>query len=418
MASEGSSFSLNRAAPQAHYRVAVIAAEHRERTKWSIELASVGAVPYDTLDALLDTVEEHHPVVALLSPSYATESGFKQIQRMARSHPTVGAILLLEELSLDLLQLALRAGVRDVATVDAGVDVLCQTVERVAETVLEAARQSTPAVAAPAPETMGRVIVAFSTKGGVGKSMVATNLATGLAMRGKKTVIVDCDLQFGDVAVLLGIPPQHTTVDAAGAIEHADLDLMENLLARHPATDLRVLPAPLEPSAADTISPEAMVHIVELLRQRHEFVIVDMPPHFDDVVLALLDYADDVILVASMDIPSIKNLKVGMQTLDLLSLAGDKLRLVLNRANAKVNLEVDDVERALGMKADFKVPSDICVPQAVNRGIPVILDRPKSNAGTALGVIADHFAGIVPGTASTAEGDGTAAMSKRRWRKD
>ena len=414
MSSEGTSFSLTQPAAR-KWRVAVVAAEHRERTKWSIELAAFGATAYDTLDSLLDTVEEHEPVVVLLSPDYATEGGFRQIQRMSRSHPAVGAILCLDALVIETLQNALRCGVKDVTTVDADETTLRQCVERVAETVAELARASTPVVSAGTPETRGRVIVAFSTKGGVGKSMVATNLSTGLAMRGKKTVIVDCDLQFGDVAVLLGIPPQHTPIDAAGAIEHADLDLMESLLAVHPQTDLRVLPAPIEPSAADAITPEVMIKIVELLRQRHEFVVIDMPPHFDDVVLALLDYADDVVLVASMDIPSIKNLKVGMQTLDLLALAGDKLKLVLNRANAKVNLELADVERALGMATDFRVPSDICVPQAVNRGIPVILDRPKSNVGIALGIIADHFAGTKPGDMATAD---QPATPKRRWRRD
>jgi pilus assembly protein CpaE len=255
------------------------------------------------------------------------------------------------------------------------------------------------------------VIVAFSTKGGVGKSMVATNLSTGLAMRGRPTVVVDCDLQFGDDAVLLGIPPQHTTVDAAGAIEHADLAMMADLLAVHQPTGLHVLPAPIEPSAADTITPEAMLKIVAMLQEMHEFVVIDMPPHFDDLVLAMIEHADDVLLVASMDIPSIKNLKVGLQTLNLLSLAGDKLKLVLNRANARVNLEVSDVERAVGLPVSFRVPSDIAVPQSVNRGTPVILDRPKSQAAMALAEIADHFVRL-------ADVDATDAPDtpRRRWR--
>ena len=224
-------------------------------------------------------------------------------------------------------------------------------------------------------------------------------------------MVVDCDLQFGDDAVLLGIPPQHTTVDAAGAIEHADLAMMADLLAVHQPTQLRVLPAPIEPSAADTITPEAMLKIVEMLQEMHEFVVIDMPPHFDDLVLALIEHADDVLLVASMDIPSIKNLKVGLQTLNLLSLAGDKLKLVLNRANARVNLEVADVERAVGLPVFFRVPSDIAVPQAVNRGTPVILDRPKSQAAMALAEIADYYVRL-------AEADEADAPEtpRRRWR--
>src|SRR4029434_1339588 len=155
----------------------------------------------------------------------------------------------------------------------------------------------------------------------------------------------------------------HTTLEAAGAIESADTQLLEGILETHEASSLRVLCAPIEPSSADSITPEAMIAIVRLLRRMFDYVVVDMPPHFDDVVLALLEEADDVLLVASMDIPSIKNLKVGIPTLDLLALAGPKLRLVLNRANARVNLDIADVERALGVTAEFRVPSDISVPQ-------------------------------------------------------
>jgi pilus assembly protein CpaE len=205
--------------------------------------------------------------------------------------------------------------------------------------------------------------------------------------------MVDADLQFGDVAVLLGIPPQHTTLDAANAIDALDRAVLDNLLAHHAPSGVRVLPAPIEPASADTISPETMVRIVRLLRELFEFVVVDMPPHFDDTVLALIEAADDVLVVASMDVPSIKNLKVGIQTLDLLSLAGEKIKLVLNRANAKVRLDVSDVERALALKTTFEVPSDIAVPQAVNRGVPVLVDSPRSPAARALETISDAIFG-------------------------
>ena len=393
----------------ARYPVAAVDSEHSVRTKLAIDLAGVGASSYETVDAALAAFDADAPAVVVLGPSLANDTGLQAVQRLTRERPSCGVILLVPELSLDILQRALRAGVRDVAAVDAGEAALCQAVERVGD-VVDALADGPRAAAAIGAR--GRVIVAFSTKGGVGKSMIATNLATGLAMRGRSTVIVDCDLQFGDDAVLLGIPPQHTTVDAAGAIEHADVDMMNGLLAVHQPTGLRVLPAPIEPSAADTITAETMLKIVEMLQQMHDFVIIDMPPHFDDVVLALIEYADDVLLVASMDIPSIKNLKVGLQTLNLLSLAGSKLRLVLNRANARVNLEVADVERAVGLPVSFRVPSDIAVPQSVNRGTPVILDRPKSQAAMALAEIADQFDQTTP----THDDRDTSDTPRRRWR--
>ncbi|HEY1741450.1 MAG TPA: P-loop NTPase [Acidimicrobiia bacterium] len=409
MTHEGPSTIANPRA--ARYVVAAVDRDHRIRTKLAIELAGVGAVPYESVNAALEALPADQPSVVVFGPSEGDEASLAAVERLSRTHPTCGVILLVNELSMDILQRALRSGVRDVAAIDAGEAALRQTVERVGDVVGSLTAHGPQSSSSTGKR--GRVIVAFSTKGGVGKSMVATNLSTGLAMRGRPTVVVDCDLQFGDDAVLLGIPPQHTTVDAAGAIEHADLAMMADLLAIHQPTQLRVLPAPIEPSAADTITPEAMLKIVGMLQEMHEFVVIDMPPHFDDLVLALIEHADDVLLVASMDIPSIKNLKVGLQTLNLLSLAGDKLKLVLNRANARVNLEISDVERAVGLPVFFRVPSDIAVPQAVNRGTPVVLDRPKSQAAIALAEIADYYV-----RQADADADATDAPDtpRRRWR--
>jgi pilus assembly protein CpaE len=154
-----------------------------------------------------------------------------------------------------------------------------------------------------------------------------------------------------------------------------------------------------------------------MLQRMYDYIVVDMPPHFDDVVVALLLEADAVLLVASMDIPSIKNLKVGIQTLDLLSLAGNKLHLVLNRANARVHLDIGDVERALGVTAEYRIPSDIAIPQAVNRGVPVVLDKPRAPAALALRSLAESF--LVSDTASetsAAEPEPEPEKSRKRFR--
>jgi pilus assembly protein CpaE len=369
------------------YRVVAVEPDDRYRTRLTIQLAGLAPAPFESLEALFEQLDADAPTVVVFGPGLANDTGLAHAQRLTRSHPNVGIVLLAEELTMPLLQQALRAGVRDAVTLEADDATLRQSVDRVGEAIATIANRVVVQEAAK----RGRVIVSFSTKGGVGKSVVSTNTAAALAAKGHKVCIVDSDLQFGDVAVLLGVPPVHTTIEAAGSVDTADVQLMEGLLGTHELSGLRVLPAPVEPSAADQILPHQMVGIVSLLRSMFEYVVIDLPPHFDDVVVALLEEADDVLLVASMDIPSIKNLKVGIQTLDLLALAGSKIRLVLNRANAKVNLDIGDVERALGVTADFRVPSDISVPQAVNRGIPVVLDKPKSAAGSALISIAESF---------------------------
>ncbi len=392
------------------YRVAAVEPDERFRTSLTIQLAATGVHVSDTIESLIASHEGSGPTVVVFGPGLANDTGLAQAQRLGRQHPEMGVVLVCEELTLALLQQALRAGVRDALSLDTDDAALRQAIERVGDSLV-----STRTAPGTGPVELGRVIVTFSTKGGVGKSITATNLAVALATRSAKQVaIVDGDLQFGDVAVLLGIPPTHTTVDAAAAIDQADASMMDSFLATHASTGLRVLPAPVEPSAADSISPEQMLGIVRMLRSTCGFVIVDMPPHFDDVVLALLEEADDVLLVASMDIPSIKNLKVGIQTLGLLSLAGTKLRLVLNRANAKVNLDIADVERAIGLTVQFRIPSDIAVPQAVNRGVPVILDKPRSAAALALGLLADSFLGT---EAQEAESATENEPRRRAWRR-
>jgi pilus assembly protein CpaE len=191
---------------------------------------------------------------------------------------------------------------------------------------------------------------------------------------------------------------------------------MDGFLATHEASTLRVLCAPVEPAAGERITAEEMIGMVRILQTMFDFVVVDMPPHFDDVVLALLEEADEVLLIASLDIPSIKNLKVGIQTLDLLSVAGSKLHLVMNRANARVHLDISDVERALGVSAEFRIPSDIAIPQSVNRGVPVVLDKPRSPAALALRALADRYSAPDPGPV-VAEPEASTEPRRRGWRR-
>jgi pilus assembly protein CpaE len=233
---------------------------------------------------------------------------------------------------------------------------------------------------------------------------VATNLAVLLARRAAGPVcLVDADLQFGDVAVLLKLTPQHTIVDAVSAIHRLDAQLMQSLLSRHDPSGLLILAAPIEPSFADQITSDHVLKVIDVLRQFCEYVVVDTPAQFNDVVLGLIEASDDVLLVAGMDIPNIKNVKLGLQTLRLLSIASSKLRLILNRANSKVKLDVGEVERTLQMKADSLIPSDIVVPQSVNKGVPAVLDAPKSSVARAFEQLADLFSH-------------TAATSKARGR--
>jgi pilus assembly protein CpaE len=206
-------------------------------------------------------------------------------------------------------------------------------------------------------------------------------------------VLVDADLQFGDVAVMLRLVTPHTLVDAVQASTRLDAQLLQSLLVRHEASGLLVLPAPLEPSFAERVSGSDMTRIIEILRTFCGFVVVDTPAQFNDVVIALIEHSDDVLVVAGLDIPNIKNTKLGLQTLRLLEVGEEKLTLILNRADSKVQLDVGEVERTLGLRAGCLLPSDVVVPQSVNKGVPVVLDAPRSEVARAFEDLAARLSG-------------------------
>jgi pilus assembly protein CpaE len=229
-------------------------------------------------------------------------------------------------------------------------------------------------------------------KGGSGKSVTATNLAMALAFAiGEDAVaIVDADLQFGDVALLLQIDPVRSIAEVARQVEDLSEARLDALLLRH-ESGLRVLPAPLQPAAADAVSPKAVVQIVEKMRRLYRFVVVDTGSVLDDVLLSLLDQADEVVVVVDMDLPSVKNAKVALDILRADGYPMERLRLVVNRINSKARLDLVELERSLGLRTAAAIPSDRLVPQSVNEGVPVVALSPRSRVARAFTRLARQF---------------------------
>lgn len=372
--------------------VAVVDTDQSVRNRLAMQLGEQ-AVAFETIPDLEARLPSS-PVIVVFGPSCTDPSGMEALERLLRSRPDVGAILVAEELTTDLFQRAMRIGVRDVLSAPVETAQLTDGVRRVAAGISQtlAARGSVTGPELEQTGEAGQVITVFSTKGGAGKSVVACNLAVSLARKSDRPVVlVDADLQFGDCAVMLKLAPQRTVVDAVNSIDTLDASMLVGMLVKHDPSGLLVLPAPLEPAFADQITAEYMTTIVDLLRSVAAYVIIDTPAYFNDIVLTLIDMSDDVLLVAGMDVPNIKNVKIGLQTLRMLNTPMSKLHLVLNRANAKVKLDVAEVERTLQVRADSQVPSDVAVPQSVNKGIPVVLDAPKSGVAKSLEALADMF---------------------------
>jgi pilus assembly protein CpaE len=341
-------------------------------------------VTYPDVTALADGQPSDRALVAVFGPGMADGPGLAEVERFTRSRPDAGAILVVPELSTTLLRQALRLGVRDVVGAPTDPLTLRESIDRVAQTL-------PPALPTKGPER-GHVISVSSMKGGSGKTVVATNLAVALARRSPDPVaLIDVDLQFGDVAVMIRLNPQRTIVDALAAVERSDAQFLRSILATHDPSGLLVLPAPLDPALAERVTERDMHAIIGMLRTFCSHVVIDTPAHFNDVVLAALEASDDIVVVAGMEVPNIKNTKLGIQTLRRLGIPESKLKLVVNRADSKVQLDVAQVERALGLEARIQLPSDILVPQSVNRGVPVVLEAPRSDIARAFEQLADLF---------------------------
>lgn len=322
--------------------------------------------------------------VLLLGPNLRLEEALATAARVQTSGQDVSVVLVASALTSDVLQAAIRSGVRDVLPAQFTSVQLAETIARAESLAMQLrGRVGVPVREQPEPSDH-KLITVFSSKGGCGKSFVSSNLAVALAAKtGEEVAMVDLDLQFGDLAIMLQLFPARTIYDAAQNLDRLDTEALRGYLTPHRSL-VFLLAAPLEPGLSETISAEAVGVILRLLKRSFKWVIVDTPPSFTDHVLAALDESDESVLITSMDVPSIKNLKLSLQTLELLGFGRDRIRLILNRADSKVGLRVQEVEKTLGTTVDISIPSSREVPLSINRGAPLVTEDPKSPVVSAI----------------------------------
>src|SRR5215204_690333 len=292
-----------------------------------------------------------------------------------REHTRAPVILLASGESSALLEDALEADVADVL-------LLPQMTENVIFAIRKASHSGRKAGGGHGRR--GRVVTVFSPKGGTGKTVTATNLASSFAKHeGKKALLLDLDLQFGDAAIMLGIEPEKTIYDLVVAPGELDSEKLAGYTTRH-TSGLDILPAPLRPEDAELVTEAKLARLLEVARESFDVIVVDTSPFFHGPMLATLDRTDELLLLCGLDVPTLKNLRLALQTLDLLSFPKQRVRIVLNRSNSKVGMKPNEVEGALGMKVRFEVPSDRAVPLAVNRGNPVVLAEESADVSKAI----------------------------------
>jgi pilus assembly protein CpaE len=234
----------------------------------------------------------------------------------------------------------------------------------------------------------GRIITVFSPKGGTGKTVTATNLAAAFAKHEKRrTLLLDLDLQFGDAAIMLGLEPEKTIYDLVTAPGELDSEKLAGYVTTH-TCGLDILPAPLRPEDAELVTETKLTRLLEVARESYDVIVVDTSPFFHGPMLATLDRTDELLMLCGLDVPTLKNVRLSMQTLELLSFPAERIRFILNRANSKVGMSKKDVEGALNVKIRYEVPSDRAVPLGVNRGQPPSIGDQSADFARAIRVVA------------------------------
>ena len=234
------------------------------------------------------------------------------------------------------------------------------------------------------------LICVLGPKGGTGKTLTTSNLGVALAQAGHRVVAVDLDLQFGDLGLSLGTTPERTVFDLTKSGGSMDGEKVEAYLVPH-ESGLKLLLAPSRPDQASLITVEFIREVYAALRSTHDFVLVDTPPGFTPEVIASIDTSTHVVIVGMLDALSLKNTKLGLETLDLMGYDPSRIRVVLNRADSRVGISAEDVEAVLGRKPDVAVPSDRDIPRVLNEGQSIVMAKPNSEAGTAFRRMARTF---------------------------
>jgi pilus assembly protein CpaE len=344
------------------------------------EIQVVGLV--DGLEESWTTLQETPTDLLVVACAGYSDRALFLIDGAVRQRPERPVIVLSEGSPNGFVRRVFESGADDILT-------LPQSPETVAFTMQKAvARKAGAAVGGSV--ALSPMICVLGPKGGTGKTLTTCNLAVTLADHGAKVAVVDLDLQFGDVGLALGLVPEKTVYDLAKSGGSLDSDKLDAYLTTH-SSGVRVLMAPTRPDHAGVVTTEFLREVYATLRATYDYVIVDTPPGFTPEVIASIDSSSHICMVGMLDSLSLKNTKLGLETLELMGYDRDLTRLVLNRADSRVGITREDVAAIVGRTPDVFVPSDREIPRSINEGVPIVLAKHRSEAARAFRSLAGMY---------------------------
>lgn len=334
------------------------------------EAVQITTSTYELYDAVTANSEEQ---LIIIGPNVKMETARVVAEHFRIVRPTLGVILVRGRLDVTTMSEALRSGIREVVSADDAAALVTASKRSLAVSQqLESASRTLAST-----HTRGKVLVVFSAKGGCGKTTLSVNLAHALARNtDSRVALLDFDLQFGDVAVALQIEPKKTISDAISMQTNIDELGIKSLMVNQ-EKNLDILLAPTNPTDIEFITTELIDNLIESLRNSYDYIVVDTPPAFTDVILRVFDQADRCFLLTTLDMPAIKNLKLVISTLEALNINKTKLEFILNRSDLKAGLSLRELEEMVGEKFSVLIPSNNEVSASTNRGVPIVVESPR-----------------------------------------
>lgn len=377
-------------------------AETRESVRKLLQFESdieVVAAARTGREAIQFTLETN-PDVVLMDINMPDMDGIAATEAIRQKMPFVQVVILSVQGDQNYMRRAMLAGARDFLTKPPMPDELVAAIRRAGKMAREE-RAKTNQMLAAAPNgrgrgatsgvvTPGKIIMVYSPKGGMGCTTLAVNLAVALCNDETRVVLVDANLQFGDVAIFLNEQGKNTILDLAPRADELDPDIVEEVMIKNAASGVHILASPSRPEYGEKVSAEQFTKLLQYLRQLYAYIVVDTSTYLSDITLSVLDVSDSVVLVTTQDIPSIKNARLFLDLLSTLNIPVEKVTFVMNKYNKQITITPEKIGESLKQQISAVIPlDDRTVIPAVNRGVPFMLDNKTQPAARGIYMLAE-----------------------------